>query len=249
MSCTVVRERIARHAYRLAAPPVVRIGARRGKPYTPLVALPISIVSDIVCPWCFIGHRRLGEALSQLPDLEVSIDWRPYQLNPHFPREGVPYREYYQQKFGRGAGAVRARLEDAGASAGIAFQFGLIENVPNTLAAHTVIGWARPGALRSAVVERFFEGYFLEGRSMSDLKVLAELAGEAGLDAAEVRERLERDDDRQRVAAEADANRRSGITGVPFFVVGEKYPIPGAQSAETMVRVIERVLRREAAAS
>lgn len=213
------------------------------------MALPITIVSDIVCPWCFIGHRRLDEALAQLPDLEVSIDWRPYQLNPHFPREGVDYRDHYRRKFGRGSSMARARLEEAGTSAGIDFQFDLIETIPNTLSAHTVIGWAPEGELRSAVVERFFEGYFLEGKAMNDPDVLAELAGEAGLDRAEVAERLARDDDRQRVAAEADANRRSGITGVPFFKIADKYPIPGAQSAETIGKVIERVLRREAQAS
>lgn len=235
---------IGDHVHRLCA-----MAFLEREPYRTRVTLPISIVSDIVCPWCFIGHRRLDEALSQLPDLEVAIDWRPYQLNPHLPRQGVSYREHYARKFGRGSGAVRARLEEAGASAGIDFQFELIETIPNTLAAHTVISWATPGPVRTAVVERLFEGYFLEGKAMGDPAVLAELAGEAGLDSTEVAERLGRDDDRQLIAAEADANRRSGITGVPFFVIGEKYPIPGAQSAETMVRVIERVLKREAAAS
>ncbi|MEM7436086.1 MAG: DsbA family oxidoreductase [Myxococcota bacterium] len=210
------------------------------------MSLSIRVVSDIVCPWCFVGHRRLDEALRQLQDVQVDVDWRPYQLNPHVPREGVPFREHYERKFGRSVDAFRARMEDAGHSAGISFRFDRVERVPNTLAAHTVIGWAPPGVVRSAVVERFFEGYFLEGRDMGDPAVLAELAAEAGLVDDDVAERLLRDDDRERVAREADANRRSGITGVPFFMVGERYPVVGAQSADTMVKVIERVLQRQA---
>ncbi|MEM7138867.1 MAG: DsbA family oxidoreductase [Myxococcota bacterium] len=210
------------------------------------MSLSIRVVSDIVCPWCFVGHRRLDEALKQLPDVDVAVDWRPYQLNPHMPREGVPFREHYERKFGRSADAFRARMEDAGHSAGVTFRFDRIERVPNTLAAHTVIGWAPPGAVRSAVVERFFEGYFIEGRDMGSVTVLAELAAEAGLAVDDVPERLLREDDRERVAGEADANRRSGITGVPFFMVGERYPVMGAQSADTMVKVIERVLQKQA---
>jgi predicted DsbA family dithiol-disulfide isomerase len=210
------------------------------------VPLPITVVSDIVCPWCYIGHRRLRDALTRLPDLETTIDWRPYQLHPYIPREGVSFDEHYQRKFGGNAEMLRDRMQQAGQSAGIDFHFDLIERVPNTLATHTVIDWAPPGETRSAVVERLFEGYFLEGQDVGDSEVLASLASEAGLDRNEVAERLARDDDRERVAAEADANRRSGITGVPFFLIGDRYPIVGAQSPETIVQVIERVLAMNA---
>ena len=208
--------------------------------------LPITVVSDIVCPWCFIGHRRLREALARLPEIETTVDWRPYQLHPYIPREGTSFDEHYRRKFGSNAEMLRARMQQAGESAGIDFHFDLIERVPNTLAAHTVIDWAPPGETRSAVVERLFEGYFLEGQDVGDSQVLASLASKAGLDRTEIAERLARDDDRELVAAEADANRRSGITGVPFFLIGERYPIVGAQSPETMVQVIERVLAMNA---
>ena len=204
--------------------------------------LAITVVSDIVCPWCFIGHRRLREALDRLPDVEARIDWRPYQLHPYIPRQGTSFEEHYQRKFGGSVEMLRGRMQEAGESAGIDFQFDLIERVPNTLAAHTVVSWAKEGEARSAVVERFFEAYFLEGQDVGDHDVLATLASEAGLDRTEVAERLGRDDDRERVAAEADANRRSGITGVPLFLIGDRYPIVGAQSPETIVQVIERVL-------
>ncbi|MBW2381888.1 MAG: DsbA family oxidoreductase [Deltaproteobacteria bacterium] len=126
--------------------------------------LPITVVSDIVCPWCFIGHRRLREALDRLPEVEARIDWRPYQLHPYIPREGTSFEEHYQRKFGGNVEMLRGRMQEAGESAGIDFQFDLIERVPNTLAAHTVVSWAKEGEARSAVVERFFEGYFLEGQ-------------------------------------------------------------------------------------
>ena len=215
-------------------------------PYTPAVPLPITIVSDIVCPWCFIGHRRLGDALARLPELETAVDWRPYQLHPYVPREGVSFDEHYQRKFGGNINAIRDRMQDAGQSAGIDFHFDLIERVPNTLAAHTVIDWAPAGETRTAVVERLFEAYFLEGKDVGDSEVLASLASEAGLERSDVAERLARDDDRERIAAEADATRRGGITGVPFFLIGDRYPIVGAQSPDTIVQVIERVLSMSA---
>lgn len=204
--------------------------------------LPITVVSDIVCPWCYIGHRRLRDTLERLPEIETAIDWRPYQLHPYIPRNGVSFDEHYRRKFGSNAEMLRARVQQVGESVGIDFHFDLIERVPNTLAAHTVVHWAEEGEARSAVVERFFEGYFLEGQDVGDPEVLATLASDAGLDRTEVAERLGRDDDRERVAAEADANRRSGITGVPFFLIGDRYPIVGAQTPETMASVIERVL-------
>jgi predicted DsbA family dithiol-disulfide isomerase len=206
------------------------------------VPLPITIVSDIVCPWCFIGHRRLGDALTRLPEIETTVDWRPYQLHPYVPREGVSFDEHYQRKFGGDINAIRDRMQHAGQSAGIDFHFDLIERVPNTLAAHTVIDWAPAGETRTAVVERLFEAYFLEGQDVGDSEVLARLASEAGLDRTDVAERLARDDDRERIAAEADTIRRGGITGVPFFLIGDRYPIVGAQSPDTIVQVIERVL-------
>lgn len=208
--------------------------------------LPITVVSDIVCPWCFIGHRHLQDALERLPEIETTVDWRPYQLHPYIPPEGVSFDEHYRRKFGGNLEMLRARVQQAGESAGIDFHFDLIERVPNTLAAHTVIGWAAEGEARSAVVERLFEGYFLEGQNVGDPEVLATLASEAGLDRSQVAERLARDDDRERVAAEGDTNRRSGITGVPFFLIGNRYPVVGAQSPETMVQVIERVLAMNA---
>ncbi|MGB5811939.1 MAG: DsbA family oxidoreductase [Polyangiales bacterium] len=207
--------------------------------------LSIQIVSDIVCPWCFIGHRRLAQAIESLPTLETTIDWQPYQLHPYLPRQGASYRDHYVRKFGGNVDALRARVEQAGESAGIDFRFDLIERVPNTIAAHTVVSWAPESRVRTSVVERFFEGYFLEGKDLGKPEELAALAADAGMDHDEVAERLARDDDREPVAAEADANRRKGITGVPFFLIGGRYPIVGAQSPETMVQVIQRVLAQE----
>ena len=206
----------------------------------------VEVVSDVVCPWCFIGHRSLSAALDLVPDVEVAIDWQPYQLHPYLPREGVDYKEHYARKFRGNAAPLVARVKDAGRSVGIDFRFDKIERVPNSLSAHAVIGWAKPGLERNQIVERLFEAYFLEGQDVGDVQVLGSLAAEVGMDGSEIEARLRRDEDRAEVASTADNNRREGITGVPFFKFGDQYPVMGAQNPDTLAKVIERTLAARA---
>jgi predicted DsbA family dithiol-disulfide isomerase len=180
----------------------------------------IDIVSDVICPWCFIGKRRLEKALSLRPDLAVDVTWRPFQLNPDMPPEGMERKAYIAAKFGGGGQADRvyANVAEVGAGIGIPFAFDRIRRTPNTRDAHRLIRWAAAHALADPVVEALFRAYFLDGRNIGDRAVLAEIAGTAGLDATVARRWLDGDADIEPVLAEDRGARRLGIHTVPCFL-------------------------------
>jgi predicted DsbA family dithiol-disulfide isomerase len=218
----------------------VRIGYRG--------TMQIDIVSDTVCPWCFIGKRRLGRALAARPEVAFTIHWRPYQLDPTIPREGVDRRAYLQAKFGDGprvqAMAETIRTEGQGES--IAFAFDKIVRSPNTLNSHRLIRWAGGAGVQDAVVERLFLAYFVEGRDIGDAGVLTDIAAEAGLDAALVRELLGGDADAELVEREAGMANQMGISGVPTFIFDSRLMISGAREPEILLKVIDRALAAQA---
>lgn len=213
-----------------------------------LERLTIDVVSDVVCPWCYIGKRRLEAALARLketePDLPVDVRWHPFQLNPDLPREGVDRRGYLEAKFGgpEGAREVYARVEAAGRSVDIPFAFDSIRRQPNTLDAHRLIAWAqsRREGDPDALVERLFRAYFLEGRFVGDRDELVRLAVDAGYDADDARVFLASD---AFVADIAEADRQArtlGVSGVPFFVFGGKAALSGAHEPETLLAAISQ---------
>lgn len=213
--------------------------------------LRIDVFSDLICPWCFLGKRQLERAMADHSDAHIDVRFRPYMLNPDTPREGVPRAEYFRKRFGSnmaGLDAAHARLEKLGAKVGIRFAFDRAERIPNTIAAHAVVRWvaethADPkGSDEAAVVERLFSAYFVEGRDLGDHATLAEIASGAGLDRDDVLQRLAREADFDAVREEADAARREGITGVPFYIFGERLAVSGAQPAEVLSGVIARSL-------
>lgn len=210
------------------------------------VPLQVDIVSDVMCPWCYIGKRRLEKALTSLEDVQVAIHWRPYQLDPTLPAEGLDRRTYLENKFGgpERAKAIYDRIREAGAAEGIHFDFKAIAVSPNTLDAHRVIRWSSNIGVQDAVVEALFRAYFLEGRNIGDHEVLVAIAAEAGMDAAIVRDLLEKGADRDLVAEEINLARSMGIDGVPCFILANAYAVAGAQDPEVLARVI-----REAAAA
>jgi predicted DsbA family dithiol-disulfide isomerase len=216
-----------------------------------MTKIDIDIVSDAICPWCFIGKRRLERALADAgEDLEVRIGWRPFQLNPDMPREGMDRKAYLAAKFGgdaRAKGAYRAVLE-AGTGEGIAFDFQAMRRTPNTIDAHRLIDRAGRLGVQDQVVEGLFRAYFLDGRDIGDVAVLAEVAAAAGLDEAEMRRYLESDEDAERIAAEDAMARKMGINGVPCFIVNRKYAISGAQEPAMFRQLFEALRREEAAA-
>jgi predicted DsbA family dithiol-disulfide isomerase len=204
----------------------------------------IDVVSDTVCPWCFIGKRRLAKALAMRPDIHFDVRWRPYRLDPSIPQKGVNRREYMRAKFGDSprSHAIGDAIKSEGAGEGIAFAFDKIELSPNTLDSHRVIRWAAGAGVQDAVVERLFKAYFEEGRFIGDPAVLTEVAAEAGMDAALVSELLAQDADKDIVEREDALAHEMGIAGVPTFIFENKYMISGAREPEILVRVIDKAI-------
>ncbi|MEI9989594.1 MAG: DsbA family oxidoreductase [Rhizomicrobium sp.] len=205
----------------------------------------IDVVSDTVCPWCFIGKRRLGRALAMRPDVPVEVFWRPYQLDPTIPREGVDRRAYMKAKFGDSprTAAMGETIRGEGAGEGIDFALDKIVKSPNTLDSHRLIRWAGGAGVQDDVVERLFKAYFIEGRDIGDPGVLTDVAGEAGMDTVLVRNLLAGDADYALVEREAGMANQMGISGVPTFIFDSKFMISGAREPEILARVIDKALQ------
>lgn len=208
-------------------------------------ALHIEVFSDSVCPWCWIGKRRLERALA-LPGCEdVTITWRAFQLYPGIPEEGMDRDEFMRLRFGENAGksGMFDRLRAEAASEGLDMQFGKSARMPNTLHAHRLERWAHVqggNAAQDRVVEALFTANFTRGEDLGDKDVLAAIAGEAGLDAEAARAWLDTDEGRAEVLHEVEWSRENGITGVPCFVLPNGFGVPGAQDPETLAKFIRR---------
>ena len=202
----------------------------------------IDIVSDTVCPWCFIGKRKLEQALTQRPDIPFDIRWRAYRLDPDVPRGGVDRRAYMKAKFGDSprTSAISDAIKAAGESVHIAFAFDRIEKRPDTIDSHRLIRWAANDDRQNDVVERLFKAYFEEGRDIGDPAELIAVASEAGMDGKLVEELLAKDADRELIEQEDALAHRMGISGVPTFIFANKYLISGAHDADKLVRVIDK---------
>ncbi len=200
----------------------------------------LEIISDPVCPWCYIGATHLFRAIATHGDQPFDIRWRPYQLNPDMPPEGTDRAAYLAEKFGgpENAARVYARVEAAAAAAGLAIDFRRIARAPNTLDAHRLIHWAAAGGAQTRVKMALFRRYFEVGEDISDAGVLRATAEEAGMDGAVVARRLAGDADRTTVRAEADAARGIGVTGVPTFILAGRHALTGAQPPEIWAQVI-----------
>ena len=207
----------------------------------------IDIVSDTVCPWCFIGKRRIERAMALRPDVKFDVTWRPYRLDPSIPREGVDRRAYLKAKFGDSprTSAMGDAIRSEGASEGIAFAFDKIAKSPNTLDSHRLIRWAASGGVQNDVVDRLFQAYFLEGQDIGSSAVLSEVADNAGMDGDLVAKLLAGDADLESVEREAGLANEMGITGVPTFIFDSKFMISGAREAELLVRIIDKARTSE----
>lgn len=207
----------------------------------------IDIVSDTVCPWCFIGKRRIGRAMAMRPGIPFDVHWRPYRLDPTIPREGVDRRAYLKAKFGDSprSAAMGDALRSEGVSESIAFAFDRIAKTPNTLDSHRLIRWADGAGVQDAVVERLFQAYFIDGRDIGDSQVLCALAAEAGMDGDLVTKLLAGDAELASVEREAGMANEMGISGVPTFIFDSKFMISGAREAELLVRIIDKALEAE----
>lgn len=203
----------------------------------------LDIISDPICPWCLIGKTRLEQAFAERPNHPFAVVWRPFQLNPEMPPGGMDRRAYLERKFGGpdGAGRVYGAIEETAKAEGLDVRFDLIARTPNTLDAHRLIRWAAPGPQQDAAVDALFDRYFFKGADIGAASVLAEIAGEIGLDAEAVAAALASDADREAVQHEDQTARRAGVGGAPTFLINGKHVVSGAQDAALWVRVIDEL--------
>lgn len=202
----------------------------------------IDVYADVVCPWCYIGERRLSKALSMRPEVEAEVRWRPFQLRPEMPEGGLPWDEFSREKFG-GEAAARAafgQVTEVGASDGLQFDFSKVASAPNTVDAHRLILFSGRYGLQKETADALFEAYFSGGRNLNDTEHLVAAAAGAGLDAGEVRAYLSGTDGVDEVAAaQRDAQKR-GVRGVPLYVVGGRYALSGAQPIELFLQALDK---------
>ncbi|WP_439110578.1 DsbA family oxidoreductase [Lentibacter sp.] len=204
----------------------------------------LDIISDPICPWCYIGKAQLDRALEQRPDHPFVIEWHPFQLNPDMPAGGMDRRAYLEGKFGGKDAAYRAYqpIVEHSKKVGVLIEFDKIAKTPNTLDAHRLIHWAGIESKQTPVVDALFKAYFVEARDIGSHDVLADIADSVGMDAAIVRKLLSTDSDLEDIKKRDTHSREMGVSSVPTFVVGSKHAVPGAQPAELWLKVIDEVL-------
>jgi len=211
----------------------------------------IDIVADTVCPWCFIGKRRLDRALSARPQPNLEILWRPFFLNPDMPAEGLDRAEYMARKFGgrERANRIYAGVTEAGAIEGIPFRFDRMARSPNTIDSHRLIYLAGETGRQDDIVEALYRAYFLDGLDIGDMDVLADLAEAGGIARADALAYLQSGADRDVVVAADEKARSLGVNGVPCFIIDRKYAVSGAQLPEVFYQVFELVKQEAAQAA
>ena len=200
----------------------------------------LDILSDPICPWCYIGKTHLDRALQARPDHPFEIEWHPFQLNPDMPAGGMDRRTYLETKFGGKDGAVRAYapVVEHAEAAGLKIDFEGMQRTPNTLDAHRLILWAGVEGRQTAAISALFEAYFVEARDIGDHEVLADLADGIGMDAAVILRLLASDADAQAIREKDAQARKMGISSVPTFIVAQQHAVPGAQPPELWEKVI-----------
>src|SRR6202049_3845527 len=205
--------------------------------------LQIDIVSDVVCPWCYIGKRRIENALALAPEVPVEIHWRPFFLNSWVPREGISRDEYLTAKFGSPEAykGIAGRVVAAAGEEGLSYHPERVKRQPNTIDCHRLIHWAEAQGKAAEMKQRLMELYFRDGGDLTDTNVLVQAAADVGLDADDVHRRLATDQDVELMSAHAQEASDKGISGVPTFVFAQKYAVSGAQPAEQLARAIRQV--------
>ena len=201
----------------------------------------IDIISDTVCPWCFIGKRRLERAIAMRPEMVPEVNWYPFQLNPEIPEEGIERELYLSLKFG---GIERAKeiyraVGEASASEDLDFNLSAIKRMPNSLRSHRLLHFSKIKNAQHAVVENLFRSYFFHGTDIGSVESLLEIAKDSGLDPKQVRCYLESDEDLELVQNQDIQSRKLGVSGVPCFIIADEYAISGAQEPEVFLQVFD----------
>jgi predicted DsbA family dithiol-disulfide isomerase len=210
----------------------------------------IDVVSDVVCPWCFIGKRRLEKAIALNPDIPVEVHWRPYFLNDWIPREGISREQYLTTKFGSPERykSIAQRVSAAASAEGLTYAIDKISRQPNTLDAHRLIHWADATGKAAEMKQKLMDLYFTEGADLTNHAVLVQAAADIGLDPEDIRATLESDRDVAEVEREALSAKEAGIEGVPCFIFSGKFAVSGAQEPEYLAEAIARIAQAADAA-
>lgn len=206
-------------------------------------SIKIDVVSDVVCPWCYVGKARLEKALTLVPQIDVQVRWRPFFLNPWIPREGIERKNYLETKFGsvEAYAGMAARVASVAAEEGLVYNYDSVSRQPNTIDCHRLILWAgedRAAAMKQAIMN----AYFRDGRDLTDIETLVELAAGQGMDAASIRARLAGNEDVAMIEQQVRAASDAGVSGVPTFIFNDRYAMSGAQPAEALASAISRIL-------
>ena len=210
--------------------------------------LRIDVVSDVVCPWCYIGKKRIEKAIALKPDIPVDLHFHPYFLNDWIPREGISREQYLTTKFGsvERYGQIAQRVKAAAADEGLDYAMDKINRQPNTIDCHRLILWADAIGKAPQMKQRLMELYFTEGADLTDRKVLAQAGADCGLDRDETEKRLATDEDVDAVTRQAEAAKQAGIEGVPCFIIGGVLAVSGAQAPDYLADAIERAATERA---
>jgi len=204
----------------------------------------IEVVSDHVCPWCYVGKRRLESALAQRPEIEVNVTWQPFQLSPDMPREGRKRLDHYREIFGEERAAmIMGSMKDTGIEEGIAFGSDPDAISPNTLSAHVLMLWAQSSenVESDELAEKLFHAHHVACENLGDHAVLTRIAGEVGMDTALVARKLAAGDDEDKIKASIQESAGRGVSGVPFFIINGRYGLSGAQPADSIVAALDQI--------
>lgn len=208
----------------------------------------VDIYSDTICPWCYIGKSLFDGAGKVYPDVQLDIEWHPYQLNPDMPDGGMDRSLYLERKFGgpERAKSVYGRIEDAAKGAGLSANLHLIRKTPNTVNSHRLIHWARIEGVQNEAVDRLFDAYFNKGEDIGDTSALAKIAGDSGMDKTAVEKLLEGDADKDLIIQRSQKARSMGMQGVPCFIIAGKYAVTGAQPTSMWTGVLKELAQEKA---
>lgn len=210
----------------------------------------VDIISDVACPWCYIGKKNLEGAMAQRPDINFEVQWFPYQLHPEAPAAGYNYRETITRKYGADRiTAMFAHITQAGKASGIDFHFEKLERGANTLQAHRLLDFAWPQGLQNALAEALFEAYFCRGMFVGDNNVLTDLAVNAGMEREQVKTFLAGDEATHRVREQIEFARHNGVMGVPSFSFDGMFAISGGQTTDVFLNAIDHIHQKSLATS
>lgn len=208
--------------------------------------LTIDVVSDVVCPWCYVGKRRLERALAllavQQPDIETEVRWHTFQLNPDLAPEGMARSDYVFNKFGAGGAAKYEHIAKVGQEVGLSFAFDRITQQPNTVVPHSLIAASEPGMVQDAMVEALFKAYFMDGRDLTNASVLIDIAESVGMSRSEAEQHLQNSELHSQTIASDRAAREMGVSGVPFFIFNRQVGLSGAHESETLLNAINEAM-------